>query len=129
MAAVVTELIKYSISRFSVYLSLRLYRELTAGMEWTLCYSGELLTVVWLVATIAARAASVLPTSGLNAEPWRSWKSTHGKNYVSTDEEVSRYSIWLDNMKYIEQHNTNSDQHGFTLGMNHFGDLVSKRET
>ena len=34
--------------------------------------------------------------------------------------------MWLDNKKYIEQHNMNeAEERGFTLAMNQFTDLVS----
>ena len=34
--------------------------------------------------------------------------------------------MWLDNKKYIEQHNMNeAEERGFTLAMNQFADLVS----
>ena len=56
---------------------------------------------------------------------WISWKGEHKKLYKSFDEEKRRYSIWLDNKKYIEEHNNkNASKLGFTLKMNQFGDLV-----
>lgn len=57
---------------------------------------------------------------------WNMWKTERGKSYDSTREEILRYSVWLDNMQYIEQHNQNAEQHGYSLKMNSFGDLVSK---
>ena len=39
-------------------------------------------------------------------------------------EELARHSVWLDNKKYIEQHNSNAEERGFTLAMNQFADLV-----
>ena len=58
-------------------------------------------------------------------EEWQLWKSDHGKSYDSELEELERHITWLSNKKYIEQHNANADVLGFTLAMNHFGDLVS----
>lgn len=88
----------------------------------------ELLVAVWLVVAIVCRtssaaAAATYPTGVYEAQ-WKLWKSAEGKSYLSTKEEVLRYSIWLDNMDYIEQHNKNAEQHGFSLKMNSFGDLV-----
>ena len=41
-------------------------------------------------------------------------------------EELQRHYVWLDNKKYIEQHNMNeAEERGFTLAMNQFADLVS----
>ncbi len=59
------------------------------------------------------------------ASEWLSWKTTHSKNYDSKLEDLERHIIWLGNKKYIDQHNANSHVFGFTLGMNHLGDLVS----
>ena len=60
-------------------------------------------------------------------EEWQLWKTKHGKSYESQREELERHLVWLSNREYINAHNANSDVFGFTLVMNHFGDLV--RET
>ena len=39
--------------------------------------------------------------------------------------ELHRHTIWQANKKYIDEHNSNADKFGYTLGMNEFGDLVS----
>ena len=57
-------------------------------------------------------------------EEWEMWKEQHGKGYQSEREELERHLVWLSNKKYIDQHNVNADFFGFTLAMNHFGDLV-----
>ena len=57
-------------------------------------------------------------------EEWNLWKGQHEKSYGSQLEELERHLVWLSNKKYIEQHNANSHIFGFTLAMNHFGDLV-----
>ena len=56
---------------------------------------------------------------------WGAWKEARGRSYSSVEEEKERYSVWLDNMRYIEQHNREADKHGFSLKMNSFGDTVS----
>jgi hypothetical protein len=38
---------------------------------------------------------------------------------------MKRLTIWISNKKYVEQHNARADEHGFTLAMNKFADLVS----
>ena len=65
-----------------------------------------------------------VPTSGVHAEQWRAWKSSAGRSYLSVNEESLRYSIWRDNVDYIEEHNSVADKHGFSLKINSFGDLV-----
>ena len=57
-------------------------------------------------------------------EEWDLWKTEHGKSYQSR-EELERHLVWLSNREYINAHNANSDIFGFTLTMNHFGDIVS----
>ena len=58
-------------------------------------------------------------------EEWQLWKTEHGKSYESQREELERHLVWLSNREYINAHNANSDIFGFTLSMNHFGDIVS----
>lgn len=54
---------------------------------------------------------------------WQAWKEFHEKKYESDDEESLRYTIWNENRKSIERHN--SDEHStFQLEMNHLGDMV-----
>ena len=60
-------------------------------------------------------------------EEWSLWKGEHDKSYGSQLEELERHLVWLSNRKYIEQHNANAHLFGFTLRMNHFGDMVSYR--
>ena len=57
---------------------------------------------------------------------WLQWKQRHNKQYESSLEELERHLVWLSNKRYIEQHNANSHIFGFTLAMNHLGDVVSK---
>ena len=56
---------------------------------------------------------------------WHTWKAEHGKLYHSPEEEVWRHTVWQNNMKMIQRHNAESMTHGYTLKMNHLGDLVS----
>ena len=57
-------------------------------------------------------------------EEWNMWKVEHGKSYGSEREELERHLNWLSSKAYIEAHNANSHIFGFTLKMNHLGDLV-----
>ena len=58
-------------------------------------------------------------------EEWQLWKAQHGKSYQSQREELDRHLIWLANREYINGHNKNAHIFGFTLAMNHLGDMVS----
>ncbi|XP_075405902.1 procathepsin L-like [Tenrec ecaudatus] len=58
---------------------------------------------------------------------WHQWKSTYKRPY-STNEEDWRRAVWEKNVKMIELHNQEYSQgkHGFTLGMNAFGDMTNE---
>lgn len=58
-------------------------------------------------------------------EEWRLWKILHERTYQSELEELERHLIWLSNMEYVKRHNEHAKFFGFTLAMNHFGDMVS----
>lgn len=58
------------------------------------------------------------------SEEWHLWKAEHGKTYQSYQEELEKHVTWQSNKKYIEAHNQNAHTLGFTLKMNHFGDMV-----
>ena len=55
---------------------------------------------------------------------WHLWKTEHAKAYSCQEEEIERHAIWLTNKKYIDEHNRQRHLHGYTLKMNHLGDLV-----
>ena len=84
------------------------------------CHGKMRLLVFLSVVALAAAAAKFE-----FLEEWEMWKEQHGKGYQSEREELERHLVWLSNKKYIDQHNVNADFFGFTLAMNHFGDLVS----
>ena len=69
--------------------------------------------------------ALVPPPTLSHAEEWQMWKTQHGKSYGSVREELERHLVWLANREYINAHNQNSHIFGFTLAMNHLGDIVS----
>ena len=55
---------------------------------------------------------------------WKSWKTSHGRSYLTLVEELERFVIWRANQAFIDYHNSYADKLGFTLRMNKFGDLV-----
>ncbi|XP_004452326.1 procathepsin L-like [Dasypus novemcinctus] len=72
--------------------------------------------------------ASAVPKfdSSLDAQ-WQQWKATYPRLY-GTNEEDWRRAVWEKNMKMIELHNQeySQGQHGFTMGMNAFGDMTNE---
>lgn len=100
-------------------------------MKSFLQVSLTVLLVQTLIATVeATRSESFFKTDfGRRAklkhmEEWLEWKEKHRKSYGSSLEELERHFIWLSNRRYIEHHNNNSHIFGFTLAMNHLGDMV-----
>ncbi|CAI8023144.1 Silicatein [Geodia barretti] len=69
--------------------------------------------------------ALVPPPTLSHAEEWQMWKTQHGKSYGSVREELERHLVWLANREYINAHNQNSHIFGFTLAMNHLGDITN----
>ena len=60
-----------------------------------------------------------------HTEKWETWKKEYSQVYKSDNIEQSRCAIWEHNMQFVNQHNANSDEIGFTVEMNEFADLVS----
>ena len=54
---------------------------------------------------------------------WAEWKMKHSKDYITADEESNRRNIWTENYKLIQKHNT--ENHSYTLELNHLADIVS----
>ena len=78
-----------------------------------------------LLCALGVLAVVVASSAVEFAEEWRLWKSQHGKSYQSQREELEKHRIWLSNRQYVIEHNKNVDLHGYTLSLNHFGDMVN----
>ncbi len=59
-------------------------------------------------------------------QEWHLWKSEHDKSYGNLKEELSKHLVWLGNQEFINQHNKYSHVFGYSLKMNHFGDMVRR---
>jgi len=84
-------------------------------------------TLLALCAALFFVVASASPDEPLqHGDPLRGefteWMRTHAKSY-STEEFVSRLSVWRENQRFIEEHNRHN--HSYRLGMNQFGDLTA----
>lgn len=71
----------------------------------------------------AAIAAAFPSTEEEQKLEWSAWKTYHGKSYSSETEEALRMGVWLNNMRIIEEHNSDKNN-TYWLGMNKFGDLT-----
>ena len=86
-----------------------------------------MLQIIMLVSLLLTAAVSSIPTlDSATRLQWEAWKSTHGKTYLHSSEELQRCEVWLANKKMIETHNANVGGSSYTLAMNEFGDLVSQ---
>jgi cathepsin L len=70
-----------------------------------------------LVVLAVAAVASALP----RVDEWQQWKLQYKKQYSSEGEEYHRQRVWLSNLKFIEEFD--SETEGFSVAMNEFGDL------
>ena len=83
-------------------------------------------SLTWLLVMNVSLAAAAMGSMGEYKlkEEWKLWKTQHGKSYESERIELEKHLVWLSNKEYIDHHNANSELFGFTLAMNHHGDLV-----
>lgn len=58
-------------------------------------------------------------------QEFQEWKTKYNKKYETREMQLHRQIIWEANMKFVENHNANSDKIGFTVAMNEYADLVS----
>ena len=80
----------------------------------------------WLLVLCAITAAAAVLGHALpRHEEWHQWKERHGKVYADEASESARRSTWHENYKLVERHNKDASNHGFTLALNQFADLVS----
>lgn len=83
-----------------------------------------------MVARMLSIALALVSMAGAGAiqypQEWHLWKSEHGVTYTDELEELRRHITWLSNKAYIDRHNEYSDTFGYTLKMNHLGDMTSR---
>ncbi|KAJ8943312.1 hypothetical protein NQ318_004753 [Aromia moschata] len=76
---------------------------------------------IFVLALVAAVSAS-------EQEYWTQFKTKYGKMYRSSLEEVKRHSIFLDNLKKIEEHNEKYKigNSSYEMGINEFADVTTE---
>ncbi|KAL5077613.1 hypothetical protein RYX36_016597, partial [Vicia faba] len=77
----------------------------------------DLVMTVLLIAGYAATNDQVLTM-------YEQWLVKHGKNYNALGEKETRFEIFKDNLKFINEHN--SQNLSFRLGLNRFADLTNE---
>ncbi|KAL8172036.1 hypothetical protein V2J09_023840 [Rumex salicifolius] len=73
------------------------------------------------------KSSSSLPACRSDEEAmsmFESWLVRHGKNYNALGEREKRFEIFKDNLRFIDQHN--SESHTYKLGLNKFADLTNE---
>jgi cathepsin L len=79
-----------------------------------------------LALALFATVTSAISFSEVVRQEWSTWQVEHGKEYSSKIEEQFRMKIFMENKKFVEEHNrgAHQGQHTYFLKMNHFGDLL-----
>lgn len=92
--------------------------------------NGFILSLLFAASLAGGRVENTHKSVGIfkHVEEWSHWKLKHAKTYATSLDELERHLIWLSNKKYIDHHNANSHIFGFTLAMNHLGDIVSREK-
>jgi len=77
-----------------------------------------------LFAAVVAVAAAA-PTAFEYESLWTQFKADFGKNYLTGTEHDGRFSVFKDNVDFINAHNLRADEHGYSVGINQFADMNS----
>ena len=59
----------------------------------------------------------------LEWDAWIQWKLQHEKTYPSYQEEQSHMNVWLDNYKFVNEHNSRTDV-TYNIELNFLADQV-----
>merc|ERR1711968_206893 len=80
-------------------------------------------TLLLLAAIVGVTAAGLLGDSEYESL-FTQFKTDHAKNYATAEEHTARFSTFKDNVDFIMSHNSRSEEHGFTVGINQFADMT-----
>ncbi|XP_031627140.1 digestive cysteine proteinase 1-like [Contarinia nasturtii] len=83
---------------------------------------------IFVIFGLLAVSNAVLEENSLHNDAWIEYKSEFGKQYDNETEEIRRFGIFLENKKYIEEHNKLYEMGNvsYDLGMNDFADLTDE---
>lgn len=88
-------------------------------MKFVVCAAVLVLHLVLLLTSVKA-------TEQLQfIEEWILWKTEHHKSYSGEQDEIEKHSVWMANREFVINHNANWPEHGYSLALNQFADLVS----
>ncbi|GLU20067.1 hypothetical protein SLE2022_362820 [Rubroshorea leprosula] len=72
----------------------------------------------------ALSSAATLRTDDEVRRMYTSWLAKHGKTYNGIGEEEKRFQIFKDNLRFVDEHN--SQNRTYRLGLNRFADLTNE---
>merc|ERR1719362_1505554 len=80
-----------------------------------------------LVYTTISLIAGAQAVANLGFTEFQNWKLSHRKRYASNEEELARYANFLDNAKFINEHNARhaAGQETYTVTLNKFADMTN----
>jgi len=78
------------------------------------------------LAIAAAASAVSAMTFDADLHLFREFKLKHSKVYENDEHEMAKFRAFKENLAIINEHNLNSDVHGFTLGINEFADMTNE---
>lgn len=83
------------------------------------------------VAKVPLSKVGVSLNSLLDFSEWRRFKAEHNKSYASSEEEETRFNIFLANKEKVERHNAEFEQGktSFRLALNKFSDQLTEEFT
>jgi cathepsin L len=78
---------------------------------------------VTILCLVGVSLSFTIERDAIKDESWQMWKSSFNREYNDIYEEKVRYTIWQDNLRYINEFNKQGKS--VELKMNHFGDMTS----
>lgn len=79
-------------------------------------------TILCFICSITTAVAAVKHLSdNTSADVFENWMTKHGKQYQNIEEKQSRFEIFKENLKHIEE--TNKQRKSYWLGLNIFADM------
>jgi C1A family cysteine protease len=90
--------------------------------------SIALLLLLCLSSLLSSFSSALLSTEQQVRQLHDSWITEHGRSYKNAEERELRFSVFRDNLQFIDQHNAEADAgiHTFRLGLNRFADLTNE---
>merc|ERR1711998_791884 len=86
---------------------------------------NQRMKVVLLFAALVGLAAAAPLGDSEYKTLFEQFKADFAKEYASLEEHTARFSVFKDNLDFINAHNLRAEEHGYTVGINQFADMNS----